>query len=77
MAIVKRLFRNKILDLKPLLLNSTADIKISIFVSNLHRLDNTFHKYFKQVQWWWTYKVVKFLRDEGKLPEIMLGNYVS
>lgn len=81
---IKCIHKKKIFDLKPFLLNRLADNKISIFVSNSHRLDYIHASRLKGISGVTIHElnggghgVVKYLRDEGKLPEIMTGNYAS
>jgi len=79
---LKGLFKNKVWDLRPLLLKSNKTQKISIFVSNTHRLDLIHASHIDKIQGVSVFKfdgsghsVVRLLRDEGKLPAIMSGSF--
>lgn len=70
------------LNLRNLLLTKGGDNKISIFVSNDHRLDYQHALYLKGIVGVNIYEfsgsghgIVKYLRDNGDLPDIMRGNF--
>ena len=76
---IRSLLKRKIWNLKPLLL-SGKNQKISIFISTIDRLDMVHASHVSNIPGVNIYKfesggheVVKFLRDEGKLPAIMSG----
>ena len=76
------LFKRKAWDLKPILTKSNNRPKISIFVAKDNRLDYIHAEHIKDFPNVIIYPlqssrhdVVKTLRDEGKLPAIMTGNY--
>lgn len=75
-------FKRKVWNLRPLLLNKKQIQKISIFVSKDHRLDYTHAEHVMDIPGVDIYKVngqghqiVRDLRDQGKLQDIMSGNY--
>lgn len=79
----RSLFKKKIWDLKALLAKSNFNPKISIFVSKYNRLDRIHADYlreFKNIRIYefdeGGHEIVRFLRDSGKLPAILLGTYV-
>lgn len=79
---IRGFFKKKIWDLKKLLIKSVTKQKISIFVSNKEYLDYIHATHIKGINGVNIYDfedgghgVVKLLRDEGKLPAIMAGNY--
>jgi len=76
------LFKMHIWDVKPMLLKQRKNRKVSIFVSKNNRLDLIHATHLEGVAGVQVYKfedgghgLVNLLRDEGKLPAIMLGNY--
>lgn len=78
----KSLFKRKIWDLRPLLVNSNHNIKTSIFVSKADKLDHIHASHISGINGVNVYEfedgghgIVKLLRDEGKLPAIMSGTY--
>ena len=78
----KSLYKRKVWDLKPLLLRSEGVQTISVFVSKKNKLDYIHASRIKFIPSVNVYEfeggghaVVKLLRDEGLLPEIMSGNY--
>ena len=78
------LFKNKAWDLKKLLSKKTSDQTISIYVSNDHRLDSIHANNLKTIHGVKIFgfkggghKIVQVLRDEGKLPLIMLDQYTE
>lgn len=79
----KSLHNKKIWDLKSLALKRSTNCKISIFVSKYHRLDYIHASRLKDISGITVHEfnkgghgVVGLLRDEGKLPGIMSGNYM-
>jgi len=78
----KSLLKRKVLDLRPLLLCSGYEKKISVFVSKEDRLDCNHASHIKGIQGVNIYEfsggghgIVKSLRDQGLLPAIMTGAY--
>ncbi len=76
------LFLRKAWNLKSLMNKTTGNQKISVFVSKDYRLDYIHAVHIKNIPGVNIYEfdgsghaIVKFLRDEGKLPAIMSGNY--
>lgn len=78
----KSLLKRKILDLRPLLLKSNNNQKISVFVSRSYKIDYIHACHISDIYGVNVYEleggghnIVKQLRDEGKLPSIMSGTY--
>lgn len=76
--------KEKIWNLKPLLLNVSNGPKVSVYVSKDNFLDYAHASYVKDVPGVEIHEfergghaLVKWLRDEGKLPAIMSGRYFS
>ena len=83
LAYRRSLFKRKVWDLKPLLIRSNGSNKVSIFVSKTDRLDLVHANHIAGLHGVNVYEfdggghdIVKLLRDEGKLAEIMSGVYV-
>ena len=79
---VRSVLKKKYWDLKPFLLDTKAERKISIFVAKDHRLDYIHARHLDCISSVNIYEfesgghgVVKLLRDEGKLSAIMLDMY--
>ncbi len=80
----KGAYKSGVWDLRALLERSGRGGKISIFVSRSHRLDRVHALNVSGIRGVRVYEfdegghnVVKLLRDEGKLPDIMSGTYVE
>ncbi|HSM84343.1 MAG TPA: hypothetical protein VLS96_21820 [Nodosilinea sp.] len=78
----KSLLKPKAWDLKPLLRHSASPPKVSIFVASNHRLDSLHANRIRGMGGVHIHgfesgghDVVKLLRDQGCLPEIMAGTY--
>lgn len=78
----KSIFKPKVWNLKPFLLNSKGNQIISIFVSKEDTLDYIHASHLKNISCVNVYEfemgghgIVTLLRDEGKLPLIMSGTY--
>jgi predicted esterase YcpF (UPF0227 family) len=78
----KSLLKRKIWNLRPLLMNSKNNNKISVFVSKEDKLDHIHASHISGIEGVKLYEfedgghgIVKLLRDEGKLPAIMSGTY--
>lgn len=78
----KGMYKGCFWDLRALLERSGVGGKVSIFVSRSHRLDHVHALHISGIKGVRVYEfedgghnVVKHLRDEGKLPEIMSGEY--
>lgn len=75
--------KRKVWNLKPLLLRSNKNRKISVFVSVADKLDHIHASHIADIPGVTVYEfdggghnVVKWLREQGKLPAIMSGTYV-
>jgi len=80
----RSLFKTKAWDIKPLVKGHSRNLKISIFVSKDSRIDYIHASHLRSIPNIEIFEfssgghgVVKLLRDEGKLPDIMLGNYTQ
>ena len=80
----KSVFKRKVWDLGPLLARTKSNPKVSIYVSKENQLDLIHARHLKgiagvniHVLETGGHGVVKVLRDEGKLPAIMLGTYAQ
>ncbi len=80
----KSLFKQKIWDIRPLLIKTHNNLRISIFVAINDRLDFIHAKHLKTIPGITIYEfndgghgIVTSLRDEGKLPAIMSGTYTN
>lgn len=78
----KSLLKRKVWDLRPLLSGLDGSQKVSIFVSKGSRLDHIHASHIRDIAGVHVYEfetgghgIVRLLRDEGKLPEIMSGTY--
>lgn len=78
----KSLFRRHIWDVKTVLSHQRNNRKVSIFVSKSSRLDLIHAMRIKDISGVHIYqfedgghRLVKYLRDQGKLPAILLGDY--
>lgn len=82
MTYIKSLLKPKIWDLKPLLLRANRDRNISILVSKEDSLDLIHAGHINNIPGVRVYEldggghnIVKMLRDEGRLAEIMAGQF--
>lgn len=80
---LKTCFKKHIWDLNKWLATSTNDLRADIFVSKRHRLDYLHANRLRGAKEINIYEyevgghaLVKYLRDEGHLPDILLGRYV-
>lgn len=80
----KSVWKQKAWDLRSLLRGSLYAPRISVFVSRSHRLDRIHARHLAGITGVRIHEfdggghgVVKLLRDEGKLPAIMLGTYAA
>ncbi len=78
----KSLFKRKVWNLRPVLLNLNQGRKISVFVSKADRLDYIHASHIADIHGVNIYEfdggghgIVKLLRDQGNLPAIMSGTY--
>lgn len=80
---MKSAFKPKAWNLRPLLIKSKHKNKVSVFVSTADKLDHIHASHIEDIEGVKVYEfedgghgIVKLLRDEGKLPAIMSGEYV-
>ncbi len=78
----KSVFKHKVWDLRPLLMQSNNKVKISVFVSRADRLDYIHALHISDIEGVKIHEfadgghnVVRLLRNSGKLPDIMTGRY--
>lgn len=78
----KSFFKRKVWNLRTLLEHSNKGNKISVFVAKSDKLDHIHAQHISGIKGVKIYEfeegghgIVKLLRDEGKLPAIMSGNY--
>jgi hypothetical protein len=79
---LQTIFKRKVWELRRLLLRKKSNQKISVFISNNNRLDNIYAAHIGDIPGVKIYSfdegrhdIVKLLRDQGKLPDIMSGIY--
>ncbi len=78
----KSFLKRKVWNLRPLLIRSSHNKKVSVFVSKVDKLDHKHASHIADIEGVNIYEfedgghgIVKLLRDQGKLPAIMSGTY--